>query len=122
MINCLKIKDYTCLISGSGDSTVKIWNYSISTGPKSQDRLMISDSNMINLKGHSSDVYSIDYHGDFIASTGADSLVIIWNFQGDLLYKLTGHLGIVRFCYMDNYKLITGGDAKRILVWNYKVD
>lgn len=82
---------------------------------------MIGPINSIDLKGHSSDVYSVDYNEDFIASTGADSLVIIWNFVGDLLYKLTGHLGIVRFCFMDEYKLITGGDAKRILVWDYRV-
>ncbi|RMZ97509.1 F-box WD repeat-containing 7-like [Brachionus plicatilis] len=120
VINCVKIKDFSCLISASGDSTIKVWNYSISTGPNSQDRLMFNQVNFIDLKGHSSDVYSLDFYGDFIASTGADSLVIIWNFSGDLLYKLNGHLGIVRFCYMDDYKLITGGDAKRIVIWDYK--
>ncbi|CAF0924589.1 unnamed protein product [Brachionus calyciflorus] len=120
VINCLKIKDYSCLVSGSADSIVKIWNLSISKGLNKKDRLMINSIDCVDLKGHNSDVYCLDVFDNYIASGGADSLVIIWNLNGDLLYRLSGHLGIVRFIHIDRYKLVTGGDAKRILVWDYK--
>ena len=34
---------------------------------------------------------------------------------------MTGHLGIVRSLFMDGYKLVSGGDAKKIMIWDYKV-
>lgn len=125
VINCLKMKDKNTLVSGSSDSSLRIWNIQISNrikvdGSKS-DKLI---GNLIDVKvlnGHQSDIYCVDTCGDYIASGGADSLVIIWNFDGDLLYKLNGHLGIVRCIFMDKHKLVTGGDAKKIIVWDYKV-
>ena len=51
-----------------------------------------------------------------------DSSIIVWNFGGDLLHRLNGHLGIVRSLYIDDYKLVSGGDAKKIMIWDYKVN
>ncbi len=52
---------------------------------------------------------------------GADSSIIVWNFAGQLVHKLNGHLGIVRSLFIDDYKLVSGGDAKKIMIWDYKV-
>ena len=52
---------------------------------------------------------------------GTDSTIIVWNFKGKLLYKLNGHLGCIRSLYIDDYKLVSGGDAKKIMVWDYRV-
>lgn len=48
-------------------------------------------------------------------------MIIVWNFMGKLLYKLNGHLGCIRSLYIDDYKLVSGGDAKKIMVWDYQV-
>ena len=34
---------------------------------------------------------------------------------------LQGHLGVVRCLYIDKYKLVSGGDQKRLIVWDYRV-
>lgn len=113
------MKDMNFLISGSGDSTLKIWN--LTFGKHKNDRIVLESIDFKNLKGHKSDVYCMDTYSDYIASGGADSMVLVWNFNGDLLYQMSGHLGIVRFIQIDEQKLVSGGDAKRILVWDYKV-
>ena len=41
--------------------------------------------------------------------------------SGAQLHRLEGHLGIVRCMYIDKDKLISGGDQKKIIIWNYKV-
>lgn len=121
-VNCIALKDCNTLISGSGDSTLKIWNLSITIDDKSEhEKAVLNSIDFKNLNGHNSDVYCVDTCLEYIASGGADSLVIIWNFSGELLHKMTGHLGIVRFIHLDEHKLVTGGDAKRIIVWDYKV-
>lgn len=40
---------------------------------------------------------------------------------GDCRYIFEGHLGVVRCLYIDDVKLISGGDQKKIIVWDYKV-
>lgn len=124
MITCLKIKNDQLLISGSADSTVKIWKFERSdseTNDETHKSTQLTITFTKTLVGHSSDVYCVDSVGSYIASGGADSLILIWNLDGDLFFKLAGHLGIVRCIYMDEHKLVTGGDAKKIMVWDYKV-
>jgi WD40 repeat protein len=114
VINCIRIKNDRILLSASGDSTLKIWNFNAE---------LRTSTNVMTLVGHSSDVYCVETMGDYVASGGADSLVILWSLHtGHLLYKLPGHLGVVRFIFMDEQKLVTGGDAKKIMVWDYKVN
>lgn len=134
VINCLRMKN-NIIISASSDETVRIWNLNIQI---TQTESTLTHNNSIKLKkivdldnnndksckicrGHSSDVNVIELYDDYIASGSSDSNIIIWNFDGHLLFKLSGHLGVIRSLYMDNYKLVSGGDAKRIMVWDYKV-
>jgi WD40 repeat protein len=124
VVNCVKMKSYSFFVSGSGDSTLKIWNLSIRKAEpdaKSQPRLICKVLDSKAMRGHQSDVYCVDIRGQYVASGGADSLVIVWSSDGELLYKMTGHLGIVRYLFLDEFKLVSAGDARKIMVWNYKV-
>jgi WD40 repeat protein len=124
VVNCLKMKTYSFFVSGSGDSSLKVWNLSISKterDAKSSPKLVCKVLESKTLIGHQSDVYCVDTCGRYVASGGADSLVIIWSVEGELLSKLAGHLGIVRYLFLDEYKLVSAGDARKIMVWNYKV-
>lgn len=110
------------VISASSDSNLIIWNLEIeqrirADGSK-DEKLKAKLIDFKILMGHLSDIYSFDICGDYIASGGADSLVLIWNFNGDLLFKLKGHLGIVRCVRLDEHKLVTGGDAKKVGIFS----
>ena len=42
--------------------------------------------------------------------------------SGELKFNLKGdHLGVVRCLHLDKYKLVSGGDQKKICVWDYGV-
>lgn len=123
VVNCIKMKE-GCIVSGSSDNFLRIWNltlkYEVST-ETSKNKISLESVEPKSLEGHTSDVNCLEFYGDYIASGSSDSSIIIWNFNGDLLYTLTGHLGNVRSLYMDEYKLVSGGDAKKIMIWDYKV-
>lgn len=34
---------------------------------------------------------------------------------------MTGHLGVVRFLFINDERLVSGGDQKKIGIWNYRV-
>lgn len=122
VINSIKMIDDRC-VSASSDSKLIIWDLKITKNEKSKKKILVDHFDFQLLSGHNSDVYCLDVNKDYIASGGADSLVIIWSYStGELLYKLTGHLGIVRFVYLDDNKLVSGGDSKKIIVWNHKVN
>ena len=38
------------------------------------------------------------------------------------LHVLEGHIGIVRCLELKRWRLVSGGDRKRIIVWNVKVN
>ena len=100
VINSIKMIDDRC-VSASSDSKLIIWDLKITKNEKSKKKILIDHFDFQLLSGHNSDVYCLDVNKDYIASGGADSLVIIWSYStGELLYRLTGHLGIVRFVYL----------------------
>ena len=108
------------IVSASSDSTLRLWKFEIIFEPnRSKPTVRLEDS--IVLLGHSSDVYCVQINTQYIVSGSADSNIIVWNLQGELLFRLTGHLGVVRNLYMDDFKLVSGGDAKKIMIWDYKV-
>ena len=43
-------------------------------------------------------------------------------FAGVCLHVLEGHIGIVRCLQLKRWRLVSGGDRKRIIVWNVKVN
>lgn len=120
VINDLKMKENK-IVTASSDATLRVWNIQIEADPDKKKKLSVKLRNEpIILIGHASDIYCVQIYNDFICSGGADSSIIVWNFGGDLLHRLNGHLGIVRSLYIDDYKLVSGGDAKKIMIWDYK--
>ena len=49
-------------------------------------------------------------------------LVFRFAFAGVCLHVLEGHIGIVRCLELKRWRLVSGGDRKRIIVWNVKVN
>ncbi len=91
VINDVKITKNR-IVSASSDSTLRIWNYEVNTIPNTT-KLQANLSESIVLRGHHSDVYCVQIKSGYIASGGADSMIIIWDLEGNLLSKLNGHLG-----------------------------
>lgn len=95
------------IISGGGDGLIKIWD--AQTG-----------DNTYSLVGHTGEVYCLQFNDDIIASGSADSTVRLWSHQGVLLHTLEEHIGVVRCLCLSGNRLISGGDRKRIAVWDVK--
>ena len=120
VVNCVKMAGNK-IISGSSDATLRIWELIFDRNEKTGKRIACLDTFTMLKDGHKSDILCVETRDDYVVSAGADSMVIVWNMAGDLLHRLGGHLGNVRCIYIDEFKCVTGGDAKRIMVWDYKV-
>ncbi|CAH3046341.1 unnamed protein product [Porites lobata] len=95
------------IISGGGDGLIKVWD--AQTG-----------DNTFTMVGHSGEVYCLKFNDEVIVSGSADSTVRLWSHQGTLLHTLEEHIGVVRcLCLLGN-RLVSGGDQKRIAVWDVK--
>lgn len=124
MINDVKMSG-SKIVSASSDATLRLWTIEVESVAEKESStkltVTLKEDPQI-LEGHSSDIYCVQVNNGFICSGGADSTIIVWSFiSGELLHRMTGHLGIVRSLYMDEYKLVSAGDAKKIMVWDYKV-
>ena len=109
------------IISGSSDATLRIWELILDRNEKTNKKIACLNTFTVLKDGHRSDILCVETWEDYVVSAGADSTVIVWTMAGDLLHRLGGHLGNVRYLYIDEFKCVTGGDAKRIMVWDYKV-
>ncbi|KAK3750546.1 hypothetical protein QZH41_011084, partial [Actinostola sp. cb2023] len=125
------------IVSGGGDNLIIVWN------AKTADI-------EVKLVGHTGDVYCLAYNNNIIASGSSDSTVRLWSFEGmyclynrnnvyekgimkdaqkhlqiyhfvgRLLHTLCEHIGIVRCLYLTEDRLVSGGDRKKIVVWDIK--
>ncbi|XP_071506236.1 uncharacterized protein [Diadema antillarum] len=105
-VMCCKFDD-RIIVSGGGDGHIKIWDAHVGVCVKT-------------LEGHSDEVYCVDYNASIIASGSADSTVRLWNFEGVCLSVMKEHIGVVRCLSLTNGRLVTGGDRKKIVVWDAK--
>ncbi|XP_070571050.1 F-box/WD repeat-containing protein 7-like [Ptychodera flava] len=99
--------DKDMIVSGGGDNHIKIWD--TETGYCRQ-----------TLMGHTGEVYCMKYNSEVIASGSADSTVRLWNHQGICINVMREHIGVVRCLCLYGPRLITGGDRKKIVVWDAK--
>ncbi|KAJ8045001.1 F-box/WD repeat-containing protein 7 [Holothuria leucospilota] len=99
--------DMVKAVTGGGDSLVKIWS-------------LTSGTCTHTLEGHKDDVYCLQYDDDVIASGSADSSVRLWNHSGECLREMLEHIGVVRCLSLSNGRLVSGGDRKKIVVWDGK--
>ncbi len=110
-INSLAISpDGKTLVSGSGDSTIKIWN--LGTGTLQN-----------TLTGHTDAVYSvaISPDGKRLVSGSGDNTIKIWNLDtGTLQNTLTGHTDAVFSVAIspDGKRLVSGSRDTTIKIWN----
>ncbi|XP_070181266.1 F-box/WD repeat-containing protein 7-like [Littorina saxatilis] len=100
--------DEVKVVSGSADGDVRIW--SVNTGQCTME-----------LSGHpDNEVYCVVYNAEVIAAGYSDSIVRIWGHDGSLIHCLKEHLGVVRCLHINNERLVSGGDQKKIVIWDYR--
>ena len=98
------------IVSGSGDRTIKIWDF-------------YTGECLHTLKGHSNSVSSvvISCDGDLIVSSSRDRTIKVWNTHtGECLNTLTGHsewISSVAVSCDGNY-IVSGSGDRTIKVWN----
>ncbi|KAK0640797.1 WD40-repeat-containing domain protein [Cercophora newfieldiana] len=96
------------LVSGSYDSTVKVWR--ISTGEL-----------LHTLVGHNQKVYSVvlDHKRNRCISGSMDSLVKIWDLDtGDCLYTLEGHSLLVGLLDLRDERLVSAAADSTLRIWD----
>ncbi|KAJ3090568.1 hypothetical protein HK102_003327 [Quaeritorhiza haematococci] len=96
------------LITGSLDSTLRIW--SLATGEC-----------LKTLFGHMEGVWCVQFDSLRIVSGAHDSTVKIWDVEsGALMHDLKGlHRGAVNCCQLTDTKIVTGGDDGVVVVWDF---
>ncbi|XP_006811259.1 uncharacterized protein LOC100375604 [Saccoglossus kowalevskii] len=106
VVYCCQFDD-NIIVSGGGDGLIKIWD--TESGYCRQ-----------TLAGHTGEVYCLQYNSEVIASGSSDSTVRLWNLQGICLNVMREHIGVVRCLCIWGPRIITGGDRKKIVVWDAK--
>lgn len=107
-VKSVLIPDVSTVISGSTDTTVRVWDVS-------------SGSCRWTLEGHTGAVLCLATHNDLLVSGGTDETVMIWDLTiGQCVYKLGGHRrDVIILGFNDDKTLLAagylGGDIK---IWN----
>ncbi len=98
--------DGKCIISGSHDKTVKVWD--TQTGKK-----------LGSLQGHNDWVECIAVDNDSIVSGSHDGMLIIWD-KGtyEQMYKLQAHASSVTCVATDGNYIISGSQDATLIIWN----
>ncbi|CAL6085440.1 WD40_repeat protein [Hexamita inflata] len=104
--------DGTQIVSGSQDTTLKIWN-------------TYTGENVATLAGHKGSIYQAIFspHNSIIVSTSGDKTIKIWQTDTKQLVKtLAGHTGrVCSIAFSPNSKyIVTGGRDGKIKQWNIK--
>ena len=63
----------------------------------------------------------VQYNSRVMASSSADSTIRVWDYLGQCQSVLEGHIGVVRCLCLHGDRLISGGDRKRVVIWDVKV-
>eukprot|EP00911_Craspedida_sp_UC1_P000426 UC1_evm3s321 len=109
---CMEL-DANVAVSGGGDGVVRAWDLTHRVD------LAVCDE---DCGGHARDeeVYCLAWNQEIVASGAADSVVCLWSRTSwHLLARLDGHVGVVRSICIDGWKLVSGGDKRKVLVWDW---
>ena len=93
-------------ISGSRDTTLRIWDLQSGTCSKV-------------LTGHQASVRCLEIHGDLIVSGSYDTTAKIWRIStGQCLRTLQGHFSQIYAIAFDGQRIATGSLDTSVRIWN----
>jgi F-box and WD-40 domain protein CDC4 len=105
-VRCLKMADATTAISGSRDTTLRIWD--IQKGICKHV-----------LVGHGQSVRCLELHGDLVVSGSYDTTAKIWSISdGKCLKTLSGHYSQIYAIAFDGKKIATGSLDTTVRIWD----
>lgn len=105
-VRCLKMADAKTAISGSRDTTLRIWD--LRTG---------QCTNV--LMGHQASVRCLEIHGDLVVSGSYDTTAKIWSISsGECLKTLQGHFSQIYAIAFDGKRIATGSLDTSVRIWN----
>ena len=105
-VRCLKMSDKHTAISGSRDTTLRIWDLE-----KGVCKHV--------LIGHQASVRCLEIHGDLVVSGSYDTTAKIWSIsEGKCLRTLTGHFSQIYAIAFDGKKIATGSLDTSVRIWD----
>ncbi len=105
-VRCLKMSDYRTAISGSRDTTLRIWD--IETG---------LCKNV--LVGHLASVRCLEIKGDVVVSGSYDTTAKVWSIsEGRCLRTLNGHFSQIYAIAFDGKRIATGSLDTSVRIWD----
>lgn len=105
-VRCLKMSDYKTAISGSRDTTLRIWD--------------IEKGVCLNvLVGHQASVRCLEIHGDLVVSGSYDTTAKVWSIsEGTCLRTLSGHFSQIYAIAFDGTRIATGSLDTSVRIWD----
>jgi len=105
-VRCLKMSDSSTAISGSRDTTLRIWD--IKTG---------LCKNV--LVGHQASVRCLEIKGDIVVSGSYDTTARVWSIsEGRCLRTLSGHFSQIYAIAFDGTRIATGSLDTSVRIWD----
>jgi WD40 repeat protein len=107
-VRCLAILDNGTIVSGSRDSTIRLWT--LGSGQLESRSV---------LPGHTAEVRNIQVHGDVIVSGSYDADARAWSAEtGECLHILHGHRSHVHGVAFDGKRVATSSTDGDIRIWD----
>ncbi|CAP69043.1 uncharacterized protein PODANS_7_10000 [Podospora anserina S mat+] len=105
-VRCLKMSDANTAISGSRDTTLRVWD--------------IRNGTLIKLLvGHQASVRCLEIKGDIVVSGSYDTTAKVWSIsEGRCLHTLSGHYSQIYAIAFDGYRVATGSLDTSVRIWN----
>eukprot|EP00040_Diaphanoeca_grandis_P028487 m.165128 g.165128 ORF g.165128 m.165128 type:complete len:502 (+) comp31371_c0_seq1:115-1620(+) len=105
-VSCFKVHG-SSIVSGSFDRSVIHWD-------TDAGGLIVA-----RMTGHEGEVYCVDFTTSLIASGDSKSEIRLWRLDGHPVRVFSrDHIGVVRDIYIDHHKVVSGGDQRRLIVWD----
>lgn len=109
------------IVTGSRDSTLRIWRLPIPGRDEPFDGIGINPYFMHTLTGHSGSVRSLAAHGNTLVSGSYDFTVCVWDIErGELLHRMEGHTAKVYSVVIDHERnqCMSGSMDSTVRIWD----